>query len=276
MKQFVYLYFALHLICISSCTFDNGTLFKINYSPDYSYKRVVQNTSISESFYKGDKELLDYNEKQGLHNPTVIDNSTTTEILFHTKKSDNPESLYWTIEFIKASKNFNDAIHIPNGLKVYGWGTKDKFLNVDSISLRGEESNYAEVIYNSFPDFTFPNEKLKLNDEFHKETPLIIPVADQNVEIIIKTTYKLSKIENDVATFDINQKIFTGPDNKNKSANVYGDGNGTILFDMKNNYYTLYEMKDTELRIQLSLDNYSVDTKTTGALTVITERIKMN
>ena len=89
----------------------------------------------------------------------------------------------------------------------------------------------------------FPDHPLHVGDAFTQEMPLSIPLQGTDLNSDAKTVYKLTKIENGQAYFDVQQNMNITIPIQEDSIELMGEGTGAMVFDIKNNFPTNYKCK---------------------------------
>ena len=83
------------------------------------------------------------------------------------------------------------------------------------------------MLENGLKQITFPKKALAIGDSFEDTTPLVIPLGQMgNLNATIKSTYKLTKVENGIGYFDSAQTL-TMDNNEGAEIKATATGNGT-------------------------------------------------
>jgi hypothetical protein len=102
----------------------------------------------------------------------------------------------------------------------------------------------------------FPNNRVGVGESFTQEIPMNIPVAGKQIEVMIKTLYKLRYVKKDQAFFVITQEVKMKTKYDGISLNASGSGDGAMIFDMVSNNFVAYR---TDSKIKINMDVPSPD-----------------
>ena len=77
-------------------------------------------------------------------------------------------------------------------------------------------------------------------ETFTQESPINLPIAGLNMQFAVKIVYKLTKISNNVAYFDLDESMDPNMSGKKGSVNMTatgtGAGKGSLSYDIAQNY----------------------------------------
>lgn len=171
--------------------------------------------------------------------PSTTSTKTTHLLITGAEKSK-------TIPFRNSITNFS-TVAFPaetksqpslKNTKVYGRYDSNGFL-VDSGSFQGKKDTIYNNFYKSLMDligksFQFNSKEMVIGDSIVENSELIYPVQPLGtLQLHSVKTYKLSKIENDIAIIDVRINI-TNPNSNSienpSKLNVYGTGEGIMLY----------------------------------------------
>lgn len=260
MRKFILLLLTLTQIPCYSQTKDELT-FKVQYKPETKYSQTIEQTSHTDMKYSGSEVFLQKLKDQGVQNPTIIDNVSKIESVFKTGKLTDGTNFPLTMEFVKTTSS-DGKKDIPDGTLIYGRGSIGNMPKLDSIVSDGLDEEFKKILLqamqSAFSQLSFPEIKVKVGESFSSESPLSIPIAGVTVEMAITTTSTLLSITNGVADFDVSQIYIMKSAITKYTIKATGSGNGKLLYDVSNNYYLKYQI-DTEMEMNMNLDNFDLD-----------------
>ena len=240
----------------------NETLdFKPSYAPETIYNQTVTNSSDYEMTYSGSEKLLEILKKNGTENPTKIKNAFNVETVSKTGKVGKDGNFPITIEYLQSS-DINGKSVIPNGTLLFGNASLSSMPKLDSIVGTGMEENFKNSIFkmvqSTFDQLAMPEKKLKVGESFSQESPLTIPIAGINIEMVITTTYSLKSITTKSAFFDIVQVYSMKIADTRFDTNGSGNGTGKLVYDIPN-HFTSENTLDMELNLKLKHTDFNID-----------------
>jgi len=231
--------------------------FKAGYSPETTYNQITSNASDYEVLYAGSEKFLENLKQNGVVNPTKIKNSFNLETLSKTGKSDKSGNFPITIEYLK-SIDVNGKTIIPNGTLLYGKTSLSTMPQMDSIVSKGMEESFKNIIFqtvkSTFSQLVMPQKKLKIGEFFVQQSPLTLPIAGINIEMVITTTYNLKSMNSKNAFFDITQTYTMKMSDSRFETNGAGLGKGDLIYDIPNHFIT-----ENTLVMDFNLDLKSTD-----------------
>jgi hypothetical protein len=236
--------------------------FKISFAPETIYTQTTQNSSNSELTYLGSEELLEKIKNKGVENPTKVKNEMNLESVFKTGKLGSDGNFPIIIEYVKSVDKDGKTL-IPSGTLIYGKSTTSGMPKLDSIASKGLDENFKNTLFqtvqSAFSQLDLPEKKLKIGESFTKETPLTIPIAGINFEMVITTTYKLNNIVNTNAFFDMVQVYTLKITDTKFDINATGNGIGKLTYNIPNHFSTQYDL-NMELFFDLKQPNFALKT----------------
>src|SRR6218665_3638061 len=261
--------FALFIAFTTAAQAQDEVLFKLQYKPEMIYTQTLEQVTGSVIRYKASNELLEKLKEKGIENPTVNTKKTKTQSVIKTGKATEGRFKF-TMEFVQ-SENSEASGETPEKTMLYGEGTTTGMPKIDSMSSSKEVTDeykkaYIQTIQSTFSQITFPEKKMKPGQKFSVETPLSLPVAGMTIDMVITTNYKLVKIANGQANFDIKQTCTMKTTVAEYNITATGGGNGKLVYDLASDYYTAYTM-NFDLAMRMKLESFTMDLKTTNAFT---------
>ncbi len=237
-------------------------LFKVEYKPQTTYNQTVDQTSENEVLYLGSNEFLEKLKTKGLQNPAVTKSQSKTRNINKTGKTIKNKFFPLTIEFIESPLS-KDKQGIPNGTIIYGKVPVGQSPILDSVHSPEMDIEFKKLLVPSMQStmaqLTLPEKKLKVGESFTREIPLTIPVGNTNFNMTNTAVYKLNRIVDGLAYFDISQ-VYTLNSSETKMK-ATGKGNGQIIYDIKNTFYLKYQT-ETSMEMELDKESYSIKVKT--------------
>lgn len=238
--------------------------FKIQFSPQTNYNQTMSSSAEYELTYDGSQEFLASLKSKDVQNPTKSKTSFLMESVLKTGKANADGNFPVTIEYLK-SLDSNGKTIIPNGTVIYGKGSTSSLPQLDSIASKGLDETFKksifQIVQSSFAQLALPEKKLKVGESFSQESPLKLPIAGLNFDMVITTIYKLKSIVNKNAFFDIDQ-VYTAKviDQNDNNINVTGSGTGKLIYDISNYYATentidmklMFDFKKGDISLKLN------------------------
>lgn len=228
-----------------------SVLFKIKYLPNNFYESTINTNMNMEMNFLGDSASLKKIKDKGIKLPMIISSVTNMDFSIKTgelkiDKSYDVEILYKDINS-KQTVNGTEKEPQANPLKgetIFGNYTSDGKIHVNSMSggsLNDQvRQQLEEMMENLVNQIKFPDQPMKIGDTFNQEIPFVLPVVGENLRATIKIIYKLTKIENDLAYFDLDESMDLNltkqKDSQTITVNGNGIGNGNLTYNTKKNY----------------------------------------
>lgn len=263
MKKIIGIFiFLTQFSCIAPVQ-DSVTL-KIQYQPETRYNQTTERTSQTVIKYTGPAISLQRLKDRGVQNPTISTKKIQKEYLLKTGKIIDGKNFPFTVEVIRAI-NSDGKKDISDGAIFHGQCSVGDMPVFDSVVLAGLDEKYKmsllQTLQNTFSQRSFPEKKLKIGEQFSTEYPLSIPMEGSTVEMVVTTNYKLIRISNGTANFDVSQEYTMSPTMLDNSFKGTGNGKGQLLYDSANNI-ALINTLDTEIEINKKLDSFDFNLKT--------------
>lgn len=237
--------------------------FKIGYAPQTTYHQIVEQSSDNELYYEGADELLKKLKDNGVENPTISKSLTLVESVVKTGKTEKSGNFSVIIEFLNA-RNSEQKVIIPSGTLIYGNASMATMPKLDSIVSKDLDENFKkkllQTVQSTFSQIDLPSQKMKLGESFSQESPLNLPLAGLTLEMIINTTYKLMKIADENADFDILQTYTIKLSDQKYNINASGNGNGNLLYDIPNHFPVRFNL-DIALNLALKQEAFGLKVK---------------
>ena len=242
--------------------------FKVRYKPETNYMQSVDQNTVTTIKYAGSEDFLEKLKAKGYQKPMVTNQKSTIESVLKTGKLIDKTHFPITIEF-KNTPVVDGKKIIPDATIIYGKGTLETLPSLDSIVAEGMDEGFKKGFLQSmqsmFSQLSFPDQSLNIGQSFTQESPLSIPIAGTKVDMKISTTYKLLSIANGTADFDVSQVYTINTVVTGYKLDATGNGKGKMVYDIKNNYYLKYNV-DTDLKMDMKVDQFSMDLSTKSSV----------
>lgn len=238
--------------------------FKVQYQPQTKFKQITERTYQTVMKFSGSVISLQRLRARGIQNPTLTNKNSSTETIIKTGKRNDGNNFPVTLEYIKTTGN-DGKTAIPDGTTFKGIciGTNmPRFNSVESAELmETSKPTVLQTVQNTFSQLSFPIKELKIGEQFSVEYPLDIPMERSKIEMVVTSTYKLTGISNNIASFDISQEYAMNPVLLDNSFEGSGKGKGTMLYDISNTIILSYTLNN-EMNINKKLDSFDFNLKT--------------
>ncbi len=265
-------------ITISSSLFaQDEVVLKMELKPELVYTGVTKNIMSSSMDFEGNDEMRQQIINSGTSLPMMMEGvqqisykMTTAEAM---ESGDVPfEGEYFNVQNTqKVNGAEQPQQQSPlDGMHSYGRSVPGRSIEVDSI--RGEnlspeiQTMALATVKAMLEGYKFPQDKkLKIGDTLVQTTPMSIPLggyAQMDLKLIL--IYKLIKIENEQAFFDIDHQLELKADVKEMNMSATGGGAGSMIYDLKYEYAVDY---NSDLKMELSAKMEAFDLVGTMNLT---------
>jgi hypothetical protein len=250
-----------------------GLILKVQYQPEKTYNISTIRGTETVITYSGQDIAMRKLKSMRIKNPTIskVKTKTDTELVTGKRSEDNsfPVSLTY-----KKTMSLDGKNEIPEGSVVKGEITGEElptFSKVSSATLSIDQKNQLlQTVQNTFEQFKFPEQRLKIGDQFSTDRPTEMAMEGSKIDIVVTTAYKLISIKNDIAQFDLSQSYQMTPKIMDNSFTGNGNGKGQLTYDIGNSLITDYSIK-TELEMNKKLDYYEFDLKTINEFSQTTQ-----
>ena len=250
--------------------------FKYEYHPNSKYLIKLKTDMDGGYKFVGSKEVID---KIGMNEVKMKMNMNMGSAISTQKKQDNkiPFVLEYT-DYISEAEINGEKVNrkIPiQGVKLSGDIVNGKKMEVKNVEGNIDEDT-KKILIESIKQFSaidtdFPKEGLKIGDSFDVVVPYKQSTQMGDIEMIMNIKYTLLKVEKEEAYFDMLIDFVMGDKNvKNMDLSASGDGKGSLLFDMKNNYFTNQNI-DMTINLKLKTELLTLE-NTSKAKSVVTQQ----
>jgi len=250
-----------------------GLILKVQYQPEKTYHISTIRGTETVITYSGQDIAMRRLKSMNIKNPTISKVKTKTDTELVTGKRSADKSFPVSLTY-KKTMSLDGKNEIPEGSVVQGEIMGDQlpiFSKVTSTTLDTDQKNkLLQTVQTTFEQFKFPEQQLKIGDQFSTDRPMEMAMEGSTIDIIVITTYKLLSIKNDMAQFDLSQSYQMTPKIMDNSFTGSGNGKGQLTYDIGNSLITDYSIK-TELEMNKKLDYYEFDLKTVNEFSQTTQ-----
>ncbi|HEY6159885.1 MAG TPA: hypothetical protein VI112_01645 [Bacteroidia bacterium] len=208
-----------------------GIQFKIQYLPEHVYSQTIDQTVHTEIRSGGDKK------------PRINTRQTRTQAVIKTGKLNGSEFPV-TMEFAHSTGN-QEKQPIPDGTILFGKISEGKAPVFDSIYSPDMDNEIKKLLLQNLQSIMvqipFPDAELKPGEKFTQEIPFSLPMAGETIVMLIRMTYKLKKVENGLAYFDIRDQVTLKKGSDKFKVSSSGKGQGSFVYDLSSHFPTEYD-----------------------------------
>ena len=241
-----------------------GLILKVQFQPEKTYSISTIRGTETVITYSGEDIAMQKIKSENIKNPTISKVRTKTDAELVTEKGLSSKSFPVTLTY-KRIMSLDGKNQIPEGTVVQGEVIGDNlpiFSKVVSGTLDfDQKERLLQTVRNNFEQLDFPEQRLKIGDQFSADRTSAMPMEGSVIEMIITTTYKLLSIKDNMAQFELSQNYQMNPKMMDNSFTGSGNGKGELSYDMENFLVTDYSLK-TELIMNKKLDYFEFDLKT--------------
>jgi hypothetical protein len=241
-----------------------GLVLKVRFQPEKTYSISTIRGTETVITYSGEGIAMRKLKSMGVKNPTISKVKTKTDAELVTGKS-SADSTFQLNLIYKNIMSLDGKNEIPEGTVIQGEMKNNAlptFNQVVSNTFQFDQrKQLLQTVQSTFDQFKFPEQRLKVGDQFSTDRPVTIPMEGSTVDIVVTTTYKLIGIKNNLAEFALSQTYLMTPKIQNNSFSGKGSGKGELSFDIRNSLVSDYTIR-TELEMNKKLDYYEFDLKT--------------
>ena len=264
MKKSIAILLLLALFSCSTPPKPEGVILKVQYQPEKTYNISTIRGTETVITYSGQPIAMRKLKSMNIKNPTISKVKTKNDTEMVTGKSLADQSFPVRLTY-KKTMSLDGKNEIPEGAVVLGEITGNQqptFNSVTSGTLTSEQkAQLLQTVQTTFDQFKFPEQRLKIGDQFSIDRPMEMAMEGSTIEIKVTTTYKLLSIKNDMAQLELSQSYQMTPKIMNNSFSGKGIGKGQLSYDVANSLITDYSIK-TEIEMNKKLDYYEFDLKT--------------
>lgn len=254
--------------CTQPLKVSDTVTFKIQYQPEQKYNNTSERTSHTIIKYSGSEKALQKLKSMGIQNPTISDKKSQTEWILKTGKLEDETNFPATVEYMSTSINDGET-GIPIKANFSGKFLGDHLPVFNSVVSDGldekDKTTLLQSLQNNFTQFSFPEKKIKIGEQFSIENPSTIQMVGLKVDIGVTTTYQLISISKNIANFDVVQQYTLNPKYMDNSFKGTVSGKGHLVYDIDHTIVLNYTM-NTEMEITKKLDSFDFDLKSSSGI----------
>lgn len=241
-----------------------GLILKVQFQPEKTYSISTIRGTETVITYSGQEIAMRKLKSMNVKNPMISKVRTKNDTELVTGKSSTDSSFQVSLTY-KKTMSLDGKNEIPEGTVVLGEITGEHLPTFNSVTSNtldfDQKAQLLQNVQSSFGQFDFPEQRLKIGDQFSLDRPMSMPMEGSTIEIIVTTTYKLLSINNNLAQFDLSQSYLMTPKTMDNSFTGSGSGKGQLSYDIENCLINDISIK-TELEMNKKLDYYEFDLKT--------------
>ena len=248
-----------------------AVLFKVKYLPDRNYQSNISVEVKVNATVTGDQQILDKLKDQGITQPVNANLSLVLGGLMKTgalaADKSMPVNMDYKINNISVTAN-GKQVPIPpkateKDIKLVGHISQDWRITLDSANGKAVADTARQKAQQMMDmlqkQIQFPDKPLKPGDSFTQGGPINIPVKDSSsVKINAGITYKLVRIADGKAYFDLIPNFSLNVQVKNLSVDMSGTGTGTMVYSIKDNF-PLSKEGNINMKIKVTSPKINVD-----------------
>lgn len=241
-----------------------GIILKVQYQPEKTYNISTIRGTETVITYSGEDMAMRKLKSMRIKNPTISRVKTKTDTELETGKGQTDKSFPVSLTY-KKTMSLDGKNEIPVGTVVHG-EIKGEHLPIFSHVVSDkldfdQKAQLLQTVRSTFEQFKFPDQRLKIGDQFSTDRPATLPMEGSTIKIVVTTNYKLLSIKNNLAQFELSQSYLMTPKTMDNSFTGSGNGKGQLSYDIANCLITDYSII-TELKMNKKLDYYEFDLKT--------------
>lgn len=240
---------------------DSVTL-RIQYKPETKYEFTSKQAVQSVIEYTGKQKALQELERRGIQNPGIIHKSNTVEANLVTGKLDDASCFPLKVEYKRYLKEQMEGI--PVKATIHGKCMREQQPVFDIVIAESQDKKSKQALLeswqNTFSQLTFSGESVKIGEQISIESPYFMPMEGSEVEMTVRTDYKLISITDGLANFVISQKYTMKPRLLDNSFKGTAKGEGEMVYDVSNMIIQRYRLI-TDMEMNKSLDSFNFKLK---------------
>jgi len=271
--------FLMALMCLGFTQLwgQQGVVFKIKYLPNHNYQTNVSVDMKANVTATGDPQILDKLKEQGITQPVNANLSIALGGVMKTgalaADKSVPVNMDYKINNISVSANGNQVPIPPKAtekdIKLSGHISQDWKIKIDSADGKAvadsAQKKMEQMMAMVQKNVEFPDKPLKPGDTFTQNVPMNIPVKEgNNIKIDAGVTYKLVKIADGKAYFDLtptfNMNLVIGK----VSVVMTGTGTGSMVYSIKDSFPT---SKKGNINVKLKVTSPKINVDGTAVVT---------
>jgi len=241
----------------------------IGYLPNHQYAlKSTQITNIDMKF-SGNKKAVKQINAALMNSPTKKTATMRNESVASTGNLYNDSLFPLKLVMTRNESQDGPSTVIPAGTTIYGTGSTKGTTTFDSIAAEGMDpkvkTRLFALVKNLLGQISVPEHTFKVGEKYTHQTPLTIPISGVTINMMVTTTYKLKSVTDGIAYLDITQEMtMNGEMSAVGKFKAGGAGKGSMSYDIKNRYFTKYELNAT-LNMEMSMEGVVMKMKMESA-----------
>jgi subtilisin family serine protease len=248
-----------------------GVVFKIKYLPNKNYQSNISMDMKANATVTGDQQIIDKLKEQGITQPVNANLSIALGGIMKTGAMSADQSMPVSIDYkvnnISFSANGNQVPIPPKAtekdIKMVGHISQDWKLKIDSANGKAVADSAQQKMQQMMnmvqKQIQFPDKPLKPGDSFTQTIPMNIPAKDgNNIKIDVGVTYKLIRIGDGKAYFDMIPNFSLNIQVKNFTVDMSGTGTGSMVYSIKDSF-PISKEGNVNVKIKVTSPKINVD-----------------
>ncbi|PHN03199.1 hypothetical protein [Flavilitoribacter nigricans] len=242
------------------------------FLPQKVYHTTVEINSTSTIEFGGDEEIIERIKALGSGSGVETEAMQTLKTISYTGAADQTGIFPVTMvyEDVTTVQKVNGAEQDSNpsplqGMKLYGRIKDGREMKIDSIPGDGISEQFKNTLKTSIEASTaqtlLPDTLLGIGESFSQEVPMSIPIGGaQPVQLFVNTKRTLTKVEGDLAYFDLVQSVRLDMSMDQGNVQASGQGTGYAIQDLKKLNVVDY-MGELAIDMVLQINGLEMNTK---------------
>ncbi|HTD42395.1 MAG TPA: hypothetical protein VK671_17320 [Mucilaginibacter sp.] len=266
--------YLLVFLCLSLTQLraQQGVVFKIKYLPNHNYQSTISADVKFNVTVTGDQQIIDKLKSQGITQPVNANLSIALGGFLKTGAlgADNsmPVNIDYKLNNISVNANGKQMPIPPKAtekdIKLSGHVSQDWTLKIDSADGKAvadtAENKMQQMMNILQKQIQFPDKPLKPGDSFTQGAPMTIPLDKDghNINIDAGIIYKLVRISDGKAFFDLTPNFKLNFQMKDISVDMSGTGTGKMVYSIKDSF-PLSKEGNISMKIKVISPKINVD-----------------
>lgn len=243
---------------------DQKIHFQNVYDPNSKYITVNETTSKSTVSFQGPENEIKDLESYGISNPMKVagtKHSTTVIETFNLEEDGRIQANFHIKEY-EITQNDEEVDSSLENLLIKGSYDSLYHFKIDSIISEKFNQEFIGFIKDQSEelnyDVNFPDKPLSLGESFSDEKTVEVPIAGMTKAKILKTDiYTFRAIEDDIAIFDVQEKMDLNMDMNENNILLESEGNGVLYFNLREKFVEKNESNST-MSISMKMGSINV------------------
>jgi hypothetical protein len=275
MKKIIFLFICAS-VCVAGFSQESVTIHG-PYEPNGKYiSEETQGMNLSIQIV-GDSSVLNMMEKKNLPTTMPITNHSQSKILITTGKINDDGRFNISAEN-RYTTRFNYLGKVDSSdhtLMLYGFAKRDEIPHYDSIQFVPEVTGMSDSVkavlakmFQNIGGIQFPHKEFRIGDTASMNITMPLQILTVNENIFVTQIFKLTKIENGLAEFDISVLMkfgMMGDSTMPMQGEGTGDGSGKVVYDINNHYFKSTNLQmDYVIPTSMDVQDKHIEMQATG------------